>query len=596
MSGSLLCRWLAAAGLAICMVSAPVVATPAPPPADDTTALFARAEAIRLRDHAHFLEVLARLRAGKSGMDARQAWHLRYLDAWEIMFEGRYKASEAIFRDVIAHSADEALIARSTALLMSNLMLQARYVDAYVEASDATDMLPRVTDPFGRFALLANLSQTLNFAGQMDLALKYADMMTAATPPGESPCQAYAMKVAALEGGKLLTSRSPELAKAIADCKADGQPVYANSMSLILGDRYLAEQRPRETLALLDRIGPGIDATGYFPHRLAMTQQRASAWVQLHDTAQARKAGLEALAMSHPGDANIWLRDAYKALYEAEKMDGNAAAALAYHEQYVKQEQGRLQDDNARALAYQAARQRVNAQKLETTRLSEENEVMRLQSVLDGKTVESGRLYIGLLAVVVLAIAFWLVRLRRSQLRFKRLSTSDGLTGIFVQRHFVDEAEACLGMLRDRAAPACMLSLDLDHFKAINDTHGHAVGDAALKHVVDVCRNQLRKADLFGRLGGEEFGILLPDTSHDEGLVIAERLRQAIVSSPLVVRHAVVQSSASIGLACTEADGYELAYLCRASDTALYRAKRGGRNRVADASATDGAERRTATR
>jgi diguanylate cyclase (GGDEF)-like protein len=583
MSGSVVYRRLVAAGLAACMSCARAGATDPPPSAGahEVDALLLQAEAIRLKDHPRFLDVVTRLHQDAIRMDAMQAWHLRYLDAWESMFEGHYKTSEGMLHDVIARSGDDALVARSTALLMSNLALQARYLDAYVEAERATGMLPRVTDPLGRFALLSNLSQLLNFAGQTDLALKYAAMMATVTPPGETPCQAYAMTVAALEGGNRLTSHSPELARAIADCTADGQPVFANSMSLILVDRYLAEARPRDAMKLLDRIAPGVRATGYFPHRLAMTEQRARAWVQLGDEAQARKAGLEAVAMSHPGDINLWLRDAYEALYEAEKMSGNAAAALAYHEQFVKQEQGRLQDDNARALAFAAARQRVISQKWEATRLNEENEVLRLQRVLDGKRVVSVRLYIALLAIAVLAIALWLVRLRRSQLRFKRLSTSDGLTGIFLQRHFVDEAEACLGLLRYRAAPACMLSLDLDHFKAINDTHGHAVGDAALRHVVDVWKNQLREGDLFGRLGGEEFGILLPDTSRSEGLALAERLRQAVASSPLVVRHAVVQASASIGLACTDTDGYDLAYLCRASDTALYRAKRGGRNRVA---------------
>jgi diguanylate cyclase (GGDEF)-like protein len=107
------------------------------------------------------------------------------------------------------------------------------------------------------------------------------------------------------------------------------------------------------------------------------------------------------------------------------------------------------------------------------------------------------------------------------------------------------------------------------------------VGDAALKHAVAICKGQLRKADLLGRLGGEEFGMLLMDTPRLQGSVVAERIRLALSGSPLLMDGVVISFSASIGLACTDTTGYDLQRLCRAADAALYRAKRSGRNRVA---------------
>ena len=125
-----------------------------------------------------------------------------------------------------------------------------------------------------------------------------------------------------------------------------------------------------------------------------------------------------------------------------------------------------------------------------------------------------------------------------------------------------------------------LISIDLDHFKQVNDTHGHAMGDEVLKYAVQVCKSQLRASDLFGRLGGEEFGVLLTDCSRDEATAIAHGIRKAISEAAIERNEATVWISTSVGLACTSNSGYALQHLCNDADTALYRAKRAGRNRV----------------
>jgi diguanylate cyclase (GGDEF)-like protein len=194
--------------------------------------------------------------------------------------------------------------------------------------------------------------------------------------------------------------------------------------------------------------------------------------------------------------------------------------------------------------------------------------------------VETSRSYIALLLTVLASIAFWLLRIKRSQLRFKRLATRDSLTGIHSRQHFVDEAELALRAAAKAARPACLLLFDLDHFKEVNDTHGHATGDLVLKRAVAACQQHLHRLDIFGRLGGEEFAILLPDCTAALALQRAERIRQAIAATPLwgETRHVVI--SASFGIASTDRSGYELRQLVIDADNALYRAKRDGRNRV----------------
>jgi len=571
--------WPVLAGLMLCASVNPAHAGSAPSDEAGKSRL-AQIDAIRLSDHPRFVEALAEVHQTSANLSAREKWYLRYLDGWELNFEGIYPEAESNIRDVIAHADDDALVTRATAMLMNNLSEQGKYAEAYAVATRAADTLPTVTDPLARFILLANLAQMLTFAGQPELGLKYADMMLAATPAGQSPCQAMVQQVTALEGARSLTSRSPQLLKTIDVCTTDHEPVFADTMALILVDRLLDEHKLEDAMATIERITPVIQTTRYYQHILSLASQRAQIFEQLGKTNEAKKAALDAVAMSHPGDINEALRFAYRVLYTTEKRQGRYAAALNYYEHYVIQDQGYLRDANVRNVAYEAARQHFLAEKLETEGLSKENRILRLQQALDGKAVETSRLYIVMLVLALLSIVFWMVRIKRSQLRFKWLSACDGLTGIFHHQHFMTEAERSLRILERRRGHGCLVSFDLDHFKQVNDTHGHAVGDAVLKHAVAITKAHLRRADIFGRLGGEEFGILLVDAPCLQGMVIAEQLRAAFEASPLIMDDLVVPFSASMGLASTETLGYELSPLCRAADAALYEAKRAGRNRV----------------
>jgi diguanylate cyclase (GGDEF)-like protein len=550
------------------------------PQAGPGTERLEQVDAIRTTDHARFVERLAELHADMGALTTVEKRYLRYLDGWEANYEGHYPDAAVAFREVMDEADDDPLGVRATAMLMNNLTGQGKYAEAYAMATRAADTLAVVTDPQARFILLANLSQMLAFAGQPEQALKYADMMLSATPDGQSPCQGMAQKVIALEGSRQLTADSPELTATIDTCTADRQPIFANAISLTLVDRLLTEHKLPEAEATIRRITPAIQASKYFPHLIDLASARARIYELLGNATEARRAALETVAMNHVGDVNEALRSAYRVLYSIEKAQGHDASALDYYEHYVVQDQGYLRDANVRNAAYEAANQHFRAEKLETEGLSKENRILRLQQALDAKAVETSRLYIVVMFLILLSIIFWMVRIKRSQLRFKWLSSCDGLTGIFNHQHFMSESARVLQVLEKRSGDGCLVFLDLDHFKQVNDTHGHALGDAVLKHAVAICKGQLRNADLLGRLGGEEFGMLLMDTPRLQGSVVAERIRLALAASPLVMDGLVISFSASIGLASTDGAGYDLQRLCRASDAALYQAKNMGRNRV----------------
>ncbi|HLN61209.1 MAG TPA: diguanylate cyclase [Symbiobacteriaceae bacterium] len=155
-----------------------------------------------------------------------------------------------------------------------------------------------------------------------------------------------------------------------------------------------------------------------------------------------------------------------------------------------------------------------------------------------------------------------------------RLATRDPMTGVLNRAQFMVEAER---QVAGRQETACLIMMDVDHFKRINDTYGHPAGDRILTEAAQLMARLLRGTDLLARFGGEEFAILLPGTSLEEGLAVAESLRIAVALQPFSFGGDPIHVTASFGVAAVTA-GMDLGYL--AADAALYRAKGDGRNCV----------------
>lgn len=163
----------------------------------------------------------------------------------------------------------------------------------------------------------------------------------------------------------------------------------------------------------------------------------------------------------------------------------------------------------------------------------------------------------------------------------ENLSITDELTGIANRRHFEWRLAEEIERARRYQYPLSALMLDLDHFKQINDTYGHQVGDAVLQQFAQRLKRTLRRTDFLARYGGEEFIILAPQTSSDRALILAERLRRAVDESPMFVSPDLqIHITISIGVAVFPEHAQNGNDLVRAADEALYKAKQTGRNKV----------------
>lgn len=172
-----------------------------------------------------------------------------------------------------------------------------------------------------------------------------------------------------------------------------------------------------------------------------------------------------------------------------------------------------------------------------------------------------------------------LARIVMSELELRLLATTDSLTGALTRRGFREEADRAVALALRHRHDLSVLMFDLDHFKTVNDTHGHATGDVVLQDTIRTCSELLRRSDLVGRIGGEEFAILLPQTELAAAVEVAEKLRSAVARQRLHAPTGPFAITASFGATGLDRTVADIDGLLRRADGALYDAKAGGRNR-----------------
>ncbi|WP_455813163.1 cellulose biosynthesis regulator diguanylate cyclase DgcQ [Pseudomonas graminis] len=218
--------------------------------------------------------------------------------------------------------------------------------------------------------------------------------------------------------------------------------------------------------------------------------------------------------------------------------------------------------------------------------------MINVQTLSEGMRGETGRITLvlmlmwGIFSLVLLASHQAIIRLIKRLLSLQETLTwranYDGLTRQLNRTAFFDHAERLSAFCERRQQPLSLIQLDLDHFKSVNDSLGHHAGDVVLIHAAAIMADCLRKSDVLGRVGGEEFCIVLPDTGVAEAVEIAERIRGKLASKEVLIDSAhTLKVTASLGVSSSEeTQNYQIEHLQSVADDRLYQAKQSGRNRV----------------
>jgi diguanylate cyclase (GGDEF)-like protein len=547
----------------------------APTPAE----LLLKADQMRTANYPEFANILRSVQQVRDGLTASQRDYLRYLEAWQSAYEGDNETAMARLNALADTATDITLRLRAGATAVNVLEVSKRYEEAFSRLSAVLELLPQVSDKAALQQAQVNAAQLYTDVGQFALALSYAQTVIDENWLGRGVCIGGRLKERALyESGRYKTA-GPDLQGAIESCVKAGETLNANAARIVAAQAFLDQKRFDDAINVLQEHYDEVKASRA-PRILAMFDALlADAYRRKGTPALARQFAANVTG-SPVKELNDQLVIAYRVLYEIAKQQGDFKAALEFHEQYSSADKAYLDDLSARHLAYQKVNHENIANKLQVDALNKQNHVLQLERQLTGKAVEASRLYIVLLTMTVIFVGLWAYRTKRSQLHFQTLSQLDGLTGICNRPHFITQAERALEASRRTGEHLCMILCDLDHFKSINDKYGHATGDFVLKRTVSACKVLLGKNEVFGRFGGEEFGVLLPACGPEEARQRAEQLRMTIAAITAYQGTTKATVSASFGIASTGHSGHELGQLLAHADAALYEAKRTGRNRV----------------
>jgi diguanylate cyclase (GGDEF)-like protein len=563
----------ACGGLLLCAAQYALATDPSP------AELLRKADEIKLADHVEFTRLLKVLDDRAPALSSAEREYFDYLHGWSSAYDGDYDVAIKNLEVLQDAAKDVTVRFRAAATVVNLLSVYRHYEEAYARLNRLMGLLPQVTSGEARQQGLLIAAFLYNEVGQYHLSLRYAQIIIDENWAGKGICRGGMIKLQALYKSRRLREIGPELQAGLDACARAGEVSFENAIPVDAAKVYLEQRKYDEVISLLKEHYDDLVKSKYrrtisdYDALLAQAYRRKA-------PPMARKLAFDAIENAGKNQFTEALASAYGVLYELAKEQGDLKSALAFHEQYAVADKAYLDETSARNLAYQKVSHENIANRLQIEALNRQNRVLQLQRELSATAVETGRLYITLLVLVVLFVGFWAYRTKRSQLRFMSLSQTDGLTGICNRPHFIEQAQKALEYGRKSDQDASMILCDLDHFKAINDKCGHATGDFVLRRAVSVCREHLRKSDIFARFGGEEFAILLPGCGIQEARQHAERLRTAIAAITVLEGVHKASVSASFGIAGTRSSGYELWQLLAHADAALYRAKRAGRNRV----------------
>jgi diguanylate cyclase (GGDEF)-like protein len=419
-----------------------------------------------------------------------------------------------------------------------------------------------------------------NQIGQYKLGLQYAEQLLSTPVAARTRCFAGHSRLEALQNLNALPSDDAPIIRVIDDCVAQKELAAANFVRATLARKWAANGRRTQAIVLLQDHLAEAQATKY-PRLIGEIQSLlAKLLLEEGDIAGAERHARATIALGASITNSLPLVVAYRTMYEIAEYRRNPDAALDYYRNFAEADKNYLSDVNARELAYQIVRQETRQKTQQIELLNRQNQVLQLQQRVSKQATQNTRLIATLLALLLASIGYWAYKIKRMQISFRRLAETDALTGISNRHHFTRQAEEALAYCARTGEDIGLIMFDLDNFKMINDRYGHVVGDFVLNRIAQECKSRCRKNDRFGRIGGEEFAILLIGCDLETARRMAEVCCTHLAEIDTSASGHRFTVTASFGVTSASLSGYDLTRMLSNADQMLYRSKHDGRNRV----------------
>lgn len=542
--------------------------------------LLIKAESIKTSDPSGLLTYMESLENDYENFNSEQKNRFNLLMANSLVIKGHFKKAYKYLERVSSQVTPNKYRLRAFYLKATLLGLQGKFEDSFNHLFQALQLLEQTSDEEAQMTTLYLASSLHTQAEAYDDAVAYADrLLSFAKESGNQHFQCYGLhgkgSARLLQG--LLDEALIVFREASSVCEQAKELIAHASSEKGLGHIMLKRGNYEQALNVLKPALERAENADFAPDVVHIKSLMAEAFVGVGDLESAEKHALEAISQAKTISDPRRVRDTSKVLAEISRHRGELNKALTFYMDHMEANQKVQNDLQTKHIAFQRTRFSSLDKSRQIELLNQQNKVLSLESSLAEQSRRNIQLIASFGLILLVFSTFWLVKTQRQKSAFKKLSEIDGLTGVANRRHAIARAEQWYEKIDGEFS---VIIVDLDHFKKVNDTYGHASGDWVLQKVAEVVQGEVRRTDIFGRTGGEEFAIFLPSTPEEEACQLAERCRVAIGHIDTTPSGYKFPVSACFGIAGIKNKKKSLGLLMHHADEALYQAKDEGRNRI----------------
>lgn len=538
------------------------------------------AESIKSSNPAKFSQLVSHLNDNAASLTPQQTEHLIYLKAYQLSFSGRLAEGIAMYKQVAGKELSSLIQFKSAMSIVNNSAYIEDWQSGLTYANRLLEKISLVEDTDLLEQIYFAVSTLFNNLGQHKKAIEYSETLLSIAQSPRGVCLGYLANLEAILNLGQMDRHMANLASGIQKCRQINEVLAVSFINYYSAEHFFRVNQPENTKIILYDSLQQAEATRYPTIIVVYYATLAKAHLKLGEMYKAEEFANKVIDMLQISDAKPPLVSALKTLYEIAKSRGNFEQALDFHERYAESQEIFLNKVRERELAVQIINLEIIEKNNQILLLDSENALLKTQSALAQEQSRNNRLALVLAIFLLVVLFFWLYRSRRLEIKLRKLAETDELTGINNRHFFNQHAQHRIRLAEQQGQAISFVLFDLDHFKKVNDTFGHQVGDWALCQAVQQAKSVCRAVDLIGRMGGEEFAILLPGCGMDEALKVAEICRKSIARIDSSETGYDFKITASFGVADAKTCGYSLDKLFGGADSALYHSKDCGRNRV----------------
>ncbi|MFC3194137.1 GGDEF domain-containing protein [Marinicella sediminis] len=542
------------------------------------------AEGLRKSNVDQFNALLIDLDSSESEMTFYESCLFRYLKIYSEAFKGDYNSSSRALEELIEECNDKNIYIRAHSLLANLQVIKGDFESAVSNLNRSIQLVETIDNHFLKTQTYNVASMIYRLINQDDLSLKYAELLLA-NPANESDtCYGNfnRFRIYMRQGdGEQFTD---EIFSAINQCSETENLIPALFLKFDF-IRYTVNEMSSElqvsnALNELVQLEDSVEKTQFKNLKVYYNSLKSKIFYLsglLEDAEKYALLTIDQNASIGETEQLLVVHDVLMSIYVKRNDMQSAYAALKAKADI---EQSLYNEKLAKQVAYYRAIHENLVQELEIERLNQSNDLLALENQLAAETTKKQQLMMLLILTLLLFLGAWSYKIKRKHDYFKEVAEIDHLTQVYTRKAFEERMRDLLDNNSAKHEPVNLAIMDLDHFKYVNDEHGHLVGDWVLKQAILTCEDVADQDIMIARLGGEEFAIVSPGIEPCQMIDLMNKMRVAIEMMDCAESGAELTVTASFGVSHSGLSGYNISMLLTHADLALFEAKNNGRNRV----------------